>query len=96
MRRDASRLGFYLADERIGNIDGVPWIIGQIHVQRLPMTAVGLDFYHLGENVHKSRRVIFGEEDEVGKQRAEELLHVAKHEGYEPLREGLLEWRMPT
>ena len=96
MRRDAARLGFWLADEKIGNIDGGPWIIGQIQVRRMPMTAVGLDFYHLSDNVHKSRRMIFGEEDEAGKKRAERLLHVAKHEGYEPLREGLLELRKQT
>jgi hypothetical protein len=93
MRRDGGRLGFSAADERIGNIDGGPWIIRQIEAQRMPMTATGLDFFHLGENVHQSRRVIFGEEDETGKQRAGQLLHLAKHEGYQALWEQLLELR---
>jgi len=93
MRRDAERIEFALAAERVGNIDGGPWIIGQIRKRRMPMTATGLDFYHLGENVHKARRVIFGEQDEAGKQRAGQLLHVAKHEGYGPLWEQLLELR---
>lgn len=53
----------------------------------------GYDFYHLGENVHKGRRITFGEEDAAGKAWAGALLHTAKHEGYEPLWEGLLEWR---
>jgi hypothetical protein len=91
MRRDAGRLGFSAADERVGNIDGGPWIIGQIESQRMPMTATGLDFFHLGENVHQTRRVIYGEEETAGKQRAGELLHVVKHEGYDAFWEQLLE-----
>jgi hypothetical protein len=93
MRRDAGRIGFAAADDRVGNIDGGPWIIGQIHKRRMPMTATGLDFYHLGENVHKARRSIFGEEDEAGKKLTGELLHTAKHGGYQPFWEKLLEMR---
>jgi len=59
------------------------------------MTATGLDFYHLGENVHKARRVISGGECR-GKQWAGALLHTAKHEGYGPLWERLLELRKET
>lgn len=93
MRRDAGRIGFAAAEDRVGNIDGGPWIIGQIHKRRLPMTATGLDFYHLGENVHKARRGIFGEENPAGEQKAGELLHLVKHEGYGPFWEELLEMR---
>jgi hypothetical protein len=96
MSRDAWRLGFAAADQRVGNIDGGPWIINQIERQRLKMTAVGLDFFHLGENVHKTRRIVFGEEDLQGKRAAEDLLHTAKHQGYEPLREKLLGLRHKT
>lgn len=90
MARDAGRLGFAAADYRLGNIDGGPWIIGQIHARHLPMTAVGLDFYHLGENVHKAMHVIYGVDAPEGKALAGEWLHTVKHEGYEPLRESLL------
>jgi hypothetical protein len=93
MRRDAGRIGLAAADERIGNIDGGPWIIGQIRRRMMPMTATGLDFYHLAENVHKSRRVIFGEQNEPGRQRAGQWLHIVKHEGYGPLWEKLMEER---
>ena len=93
MRRDSRRIGFGEADFRVGNIDGGPWIIGQIRQRRLPMTATGLDFYHLGENVHKARRAIFGEENPEGKEWAGKVLHTAKHEGYEPLWERLVELR---
>lgn len=96
MSRDAWRLGFAAADQRVGNIDGGPWIINQIQQRGLKMTAVGLDFFHLGENVHKTRRIVFGEDDAEGKRRAEELLHTVKHEGYEPMREKLLELRQKT
>ena len=96
MRRDAGRIGFRSADYRVGNIDGGPWIIGQVVARRLPMTATGLDFYHLAENVHKARRVIFGEENPAGKQWTGALLHTAKHEGYGPLWERLLKLRKDT
>lgn len=92
MKRDAERLDFHLAQQRIGNIDGGPWIIRQIH-KHLEMTATGLDFYHLGDNVQKSRRLVFGEENQQGKDFAGRMLHTAKHQGYEPLWEGLMEWR---
>ena len=93
MRRDAGRIGFAAVDQRVANIDGGPWIIGQIHKRHLPMTAVGLDFYHLGENVHKGRRGIFGEEDEAGEKLAGDLLHTVKHQGYQPFWDKLLELR---
>ena len=93
MRRGALQIGFGSADDRVGNIDGGPWIINQIKRRRLPMTATGLDFYHLGENVHKARRALFGEDSSAGQEQAGALLHTAKHEGYGPLWERLLELR---
>jgi hypothetical protein len=96
MRRDALRIGFGSADYRVGNIDGGVWIIGQIKQRRLPMTATGLDFYHLGENVHKARRAIFGEENPAGKDWVGSVLHIAKHKGYESFWERLLELRKNT
>lgn len=93
MIRDAGRLGFAAADHRVGLIDGGPWIINQIQRRGLKVTAVGLDFYHLGDNVHKTRRIVFGPEDAAGKQAADHLMHTAKHEGYEPMREELMELR---
>ena len=93
MLRNAVRIDFGIADYRVGNIDGGPWIIGQIQKRRLPMTATGLDFYHFAENVHKARRNLFAEEDEAGKKLAGDLLHTAKHEGYEPFWEKLLDMR---
>lgn len=93
MSRDAWRLGFGAADERVGNIDGGPWIMNQIQKRKLKMTAVGLDFYHLSENIHKMRRIVFGEGDPRGDQMAADLLHTVRHEGYEAMFEKLLELR---
>lgn len=94
MRREAGRIRLDLADEKIGNVDGSPWIRNQAEQQSLPLDALGLDFYHLSENVHKARREIYGEEDEAGKQWAGELLHTFKHHGYETTWQQLLEWRV--
>ena len=94
MRREAGRIRLDLADEKVGNVDGSPWIRNQAERQSLPLDALGLDFYHLGENVHKARREIYGEEDETGKQWAGTLLHTFKHQGYQGAWEQLLPWRV--
>jgi hypothetical protein len=94
MRRDAGRIRLDLADEKVGNVDGSPWIRNQVERQSLPLDALGLDFYHLSENVHKARREIYGDDDEAGKEWAGGLLHVFKHDGYEAAWSQLLEWRL--
>lgn len=96
MSRDAWRLGFAAADMRVGNIDGGPWIINQIKGRKLPMTATGLDFYHLAENVHKTRRIVFGDDAAEGKKWVDDLLHTVKHEGYDPMRQKLMGLRQTT
>jgi hypothetical protein len=93
MRQQAARIRFDQADEKIGNVDGSPWIRNQIERHSLQLDALGLDFYHLAENVHKARRVIYGEEAETGKTWAGDVLHAFKHEGYEPAWTKLLAWR---
>jgi hypothetical protein len=94
MRREAGRIRFDLADEKVGNVDGSPWIRNQVQRQSLPLDDLGLDVYHLGENVHKARREIDGEDDEAGKQWATEILHTFKNGGYEAIWQQLLEWRV--
>ena len=83
MRREAARIRLDLADEKVGNVDGSPWIRNEVQRQCLPLDALGLDFYHLKENAQKARREIYGEDDEAGQQWLGDLLHVFKHEGYE-------------
>jgi hypothetical protein len=94
MRREAGRIHLDQADEKVGNVDGSAWIRNQVERRSLPLDALGLDFYHLSENVHKARREIYGEDDEPGEQWAGQLLHVFKHDGYETAWKQLLEWRV--
>jgi hypothetical protein len=98
MRRDAGRVGLDQADDKVGVVDGSEWIKNQIRRHSLPLDDVGLDFYHLAENLHKARRVVFGEEDPkdekaLGYVWAGSLLHTAKHEGYAKLRDELQAWK---
>lgn len=98
MRRDAGRVGLDEADDKVGVVDGSEWIKNQIQKQSLPLDDLGLDFYHLSENVHKGRRAVYGEEDPedekaVGNAWAGGVLHTAKHEGYEKLRDQLQQWK---
>src|SRR5262249_34653540 len=62
MRRDAGRVGLDKADDRVAVVDGADWIKNQLLQQSLPLDAIGLDFYHFAENVHKARRAVYGEE----------------------------------
>jgi hypothetical protein len=94
MRRQASRIRLDLADQKVGNVDGSPWIRNQVRRQSLPLDDLGLDFYHLSENVHKARREVYGDDDALGKEWAGRLLHVFKHDGYEMAWKELLEWRV--
>lgn len=91
MRRDAARLRIRGAEQRIGIIDGASCLRNQL--ERLPLTALGLDFYHLAEHVHQARRETFGQEDESGQAWADDLLHTARHEPYDAFWEKLTRWR---
>jgi hypothetical protein len=98
MRRDAGRLRLDRADDKVAVVDGADWIRNQIHKQSLPVDAVGLDFYHLADYVHKTRRAVYGEEDgegpaAPGRAWAAGVLHTAKHEGYAALRDALVAWK---
>jgi hypothetical protein len=98
MRRDASHIRLDTADDKVAVVDGADWIRNQIKGQSLPMDVIELDFYHLADNVHKARRVVYGEApagatDTPGQRWAARVLHMAKHEGYEALRDHLVAWR---
>lgn len=98
MRRDARRVGLDKAEDKVGVVDGSEWIKNQIQQHSLPLDDLGLDFYHLSENVHKARRAVYGEEDPKdatapGNVWAGQLLHLAKQEGYEKLRDALVQWK---
>ena len=81
MRRRARRIRLDLADQKGGNVAGSPRIRNQIRRRSPPPDGPGLDFYHLGENVPKARREIYGEGDESGQGWAGRWLPVSKHGG---------------
>ncbi len=98
MRRDAARLRLDLADDKVAVVDGADWIRNQIKKQSLPLDALGLDFYHLADYVHKTRRVVYGEEEAADKTApgnawATARLHTAKHQGYQVLHDELVQWQ---
>ena len=93
MRREADRLQFRQADERVANIDGAPWIREQMQEHLAELDGLGLDFYHLSENVHRGRRAVFGEESAEGRTWADELMHTFKHEGHDAAWQRLMQWR---
>lgn len=94
LRREAERLNFGKADERIANVDGASWIPGQLEDAELRLHGMGLDFYHLSENIHKARRCVYGEDDAAGMAWATECLHRFKHEKYESVYDELLKWQV--
>jgi hypothetical protein len=98
MRRDAGRVGLDKADDRVGVVDGSEWIKNQVQRHSIPLDALGLDFYHLSENLHKARRAVYGEEDPKDEKApgiawVGRLLHAAKHEGYGKLRDEVQAWK---
>lgn len=93
LRREADRLRFREADERVAIVDGAVWIREQFALHFTELDAVGLDFYHLSENVHRARRGVFGEESPEGRAWADELMHSFKHEGYAAAWEKIVQWR---
>lgn len=91
LRRDGARLRLRGAAQRIGLIDGAPCL--RKHLERLRLTALGLDFFHLSEHVHAGRRETFGEASPEGSAWVGDVLHTARHEGYAPFWEKLVDWR---
>jgi hypothetical protein len=93
MRREAGRVRLDQAADKVAVVDGAPWIRNQLQAQSLPLDGIELDFYHLADNVHKARRLVYGEEAEPGQAWAAGVLHTAKHHGYGALRDQLVAWK---
>lgn len=84
LARAAGELHLRQAAEKVAVADGADWIWAQVERCVPYVDCKVLDFYHLSEHVHAARRLVFGEEDAAGKAWAERVLHVVRHEGYEP------------
>ena len=92
MQRMACQLELSKAEEKVANIDGGPWIRNQIEFYGL-VDAIGLDFYHLRENLQKSRRIVFGEDSSEGKTWLDGAMHTFRHDGYNAAWDQLVPWR---
>ena len=93
MRREADRLHFRQAGQRVAVVDGAAWIREEMQLHLAELDGLGLDFYHLSENVHRARRKVFGEDSPEGRGWADELMHIFKHQGYNAAWERLVQWR---
>lgn len=92
MKRLARWLKLIEAMELGALIDGAVWIRSQIEAMKLPLLRLLLDFWHLSEHVHEAARTVFGE-GEPARVWAADLLHTAKHDGYNAMWAKLVEWR---
>ena len=81
------------AEQRVAVVDGAPWIRAQMELHLAELDGLGLDFYHLSENAHRARRQVFGEDSAEGREWADTLMHLFKHEGYGAAWERLVQWR---
>jgi hypothetical protein len=93
LKRDAARVHLLAAAERVGLVDGAVCL--RRNLEGLPLQAILLDFRHLGEHVNEASRKTLGDKTEAGQQWSDHTLHTARHEGYAPFFEKLLDWRTP-
>lgn len=91
MQRMASQIRLREAQEKIGNVDGSPWIRNEIELYGL-VDALGLDYYHLRENVQKARLAVYGA-DPVGETWKREIMGLFYEQGYQAAWERLVPWR---
>jgi hypothetical protein len=89
LRRDAARIRLRGAMERRGIVDGAVCL--RSHLEVLPLQEVMLDFYHFSEHVAAAGKLTLGEER--AKAWVQEVLHEARHVGYEPMFQKLVDWR---
>jgi hypothetical protein len=88
LRREAARVRLPAAAERVGVVDGAVCLRNTL--EDLPLEAILLDFYHLGEHVGEAAVKTLGE---TYKPWLADVLHTVRHEGYEPFFQKLMDWR---
>jgi hypothetical protein len=92
MQRMATQIGLSQADEKIGLADGSPWIRNEIELYGL-VNDLGLDYYHLRENVQKARLAVYGEENAEGSAWRDKTMGLFYERGYNAAWEHLVAWR---
>lgn len=91
MRNVALLIKLSEAEESIANVDGAPWIRNQLELHQVTQH-VNLDYYHLRDYAQRTRREVFGEDSDEGRQWLEKLMHLFLDEGVEPAWNHLVEW----
>ena len=81
VRRQADSLRLNEFDEKVAIADGAGWIHRQLQVNVPMLDAFILDFYHFSEHVWETANQCFGVKSDDSKKFAEDLLHIARHEG---------------
>jgi len=91
LKRDGERVEILEARERRGIIDGAVCLRSNLEV--LPLSGITLDFYHFSEHVGQAAVAALGQETRESKAFLDQTLHTARHEGYAPFFQELIEWR---
>jgi len=71
------------AEESIANVDGAPWIRGQLELHSVAQH-IGLDYYHLKDYAQRTRRELYGEVSQAGHQWLVELMSTILEQGVDP------------
>jgi hypothetical protein len=93
LRKNGERAGILEAKERVGIVDGAVCLKSNLEV--LPLQKVVLDFYHLSRHVKEAGAAALGSESLACKDFVAKALHAARHEGYQPFFQELIDWRSP-
>jgi hypothetical protein len=93
LKRDGQRVGMLDARERVGIVDGAVCLKSSLEV--LPLQATVLDFYHLSEHVGQAGVATLGPDTLASREWLDQVLHTARHAGYAPFFQQLLDWRTP-
>ncbi len=93
LKRDAERVGILDAKERVGIIDGAVCLKSTL--EEVPLQGMVLDFYHFSEHVGKAGVLTLGKDTPEAQSWLEKVLHTARHQGYGPFFQQLIDWRSP-
>ena len=91
--REAARVRLRGAVERLGVVDGAVCL--RNNLDPLPLELVLLDFYHASEHVGVAASATLGSQTPEAQQWLSQVLHMLRHEGYDPFFQQLLDWRAP-
>lgn len=92
LRSVASQVRIEQADQSIANIDGAPWIRSQLELHAV-VQCIGLDYYHLKDYAQKTRREVYGEGSDAGRQWIDSFMKAILERGVDAALDDLLLWR---